>query len=122
MFPLFKRVLVFWLAIGVINLGFPPAASSQLIVPDGAGTAAEAARYEAPPLFSPVVTGSLVFASLQPDTSRTLYVEEEEERNLVKEMIVWIIGAAFVGYFIAKVFLQGDTDEEPPPKSGKQVP
>ncbi|MFH1755228.1 MAG: hypothetical protein ABIA59_05945, partial [Candidatus Latescibacterota bacterium] len=47
---------------------------------------------------------------------------EDEERNLLKEITVWVIGAAFVSYFIIKVFLEGDTNEPDPDGSGKKIP
>ena len=120
---LLKRLLIYLITISVVAAGLPPAASSRQFDTAGAESAQEAARYESsqPPL-SPAVTNALGFSSLLSDTTQSVYFDEEEERNLVKEMIVWFIGAAFVGYFIVKVFLQGDTDEEPPPPKGKQLP
>jgi hypothetical protein len=118
-----KKLTVYWVAISVVALGWTPAIGRPEQVTGNAGTADEAARYESPPPpISPAVAASLGFASLLSDTTQTLYVEEEEHRNLVKEIIVWFIGAAFVGYFVVKVFLQGDTDETPQPKQGKQLP
>ena len=123
MTTLLKRLLIYLITLSVVAVGWPPAAGSRQFDTAGAESAHEAARYESsqPPL-SPAVTNSLGFASLLSDTTQSVYIDEEEERNLVKEMIVWFIGAAFVGYFIVKVFLQGDTDKESPPSQGKPYP
>ena len=118
-----KRLLVYFLAVSIMAIGWPSLADSQRFVIDGAKSSEEAAKYKAPlPQLSPAITNSLGFKSLLSDTTQAVYYEEEEQRNLVKEMIVWFIGAAFVGYFIVKVFLQGDTDEDPPATTGKQLP
>jgi hypothetical protein len=125
MMTILKQVLALVLASGIVALGFPPAAGSPEFVGDRAGktTAEEAARYESPPApLSPAFTHSIGFAALISDTTEAVFEDEEEDRNLAKELTVWIIGAAFVGYFIVKVFLQGDTDEAPPPDTGKQPP
>jgi len=45
--------------------------------------------------------------------------EEEKERNVVKDVIVWSAVAGFLAFFFIKVFLEGDTevkDEPPVPK------
>jgi hypothetical protein len=46
----------------------------------------------------------------QPDTTGFDF-PEEEEKHLVRDIAVFVIVSAFVAYFLIKVFLEGDTDE-----------
>ncbi len=58
------------------------------------------------------------------DTTEVDFPEEEEQskKELVKDIAVFLVAAAFVGYFIIKVFLEGDTEELPPDDDGKIIP
>lgn len=73
-------------------------------------------------------TADFFAAAADVDTTDTdfpadLPVEEElKNEHLYRDIGVFVVVSAFVGYFLVKVFLQGDTDEPPPPKGGKEIP
>jgi hypothetical protein len=57
------------------------------------------------------------------DTTEVDFPEELEKReHLYRDIGIFLLVSAFVGYFIVKVFLEGDTDEPPPKKNGKDIP
>jgi hypothetical protein len=57
------------------------------------------------------------------DTTEVDFPDEGEgQKHLVRDIGVFVMVAVFVGYFIAKVFLEGDTDEPVPPDHGKDIP
>jgi len=59
------------------------------------------------------------------DTTEVEFPEEEEEKTtkqLVKDIGTFVIVSAFVGYFIIKVFLEGDEEEPPSDDDGKIIP
>jgi len=45
-----------------------------------------------------------------------------DSSHLYRDIGVFAIVSAFVGYFIVKVFIEKDTDEVPPKKNGKDIP
>jgi hypothetical protein len=47
---------------------------------------------------------------------------EEKKNHLARDITVFVITSAFVGYFIAKVFIQGDTSSSPSSGNGKDIP
>jgi len=57
----------------------------------------------------------------RPDTTG-FYFPGEENKHLIRDIAVFVVAAAFVGYFLIKVFLEGDTEEEEEPSGGKEVP
>lgn len=104
------------------TLSWSAAASSAF--PAGSATAADAAApAPLPTPLSPGMDG--LHASAQPDTvppAGGYFEEEEEGKNLYRDIGVFLIVSAFVGYFIIKVFLEGETEEPPPDDGGKEVP
>jgi hypothetical protein len=58
-----------------------------------------------------------------PDTTDEGFTlpEEKSKKQLAKEIAVWVITAAFVAYFIVKVFIEKDNSSSPPPPSGKPI-
>jgi len=65
------------------------------------------------------------FASSDPDSTEFQF--PEEDNHLVRDITVFVIVSAFVAFFLIKVFLEGDTDEEnggddggKPPPGGNQ--
>lgn len=118
----FKKLLSFILIFSLVASGLPGGAMGKNFFVKGEASAAEAANTASPTNRpSPLLRSIPAFRS-QPDSTETLLFEEDEERNLVKEITVWIIGAAFVGYFIVKVFLEGDTEETVQEKPKKEIP
>lgn len=90
----------------------------------GCATASEAAAPE--PFSSQAQTeAGHLFNAAQPDSSVPAggYFEEEEEgKHLYRDIGIFLIVSAFVGYFIVKVFLEGETEETPPDDGGKGIP
>jgi len=57
--------------------------------------------------------GAMSYALAQPDTTETGFeFPEEDKDHLVCDVILFVVVAAFVAYFVIKVFLEGDTDDE----------
>ncbi len=117
-----KKFFLLFICFALIVCGMPQMSIGHDSFVRGEKTSDEAAQYKNEQLNSdPAEYRSIGFEVLSADTTGTaLY--EEEDRNLVKEIIVWTIGAAFVGYFIVKVFLEGDTEETGPDKPVKEIP
>jgi hypothetical protein len=97
----------------------------------GKPTAEQAAGYDrvAGPGEKPTLAGwkpSAEFLSgyAPSDTTEVDFPEEEEtsRKELIKDIGVFIVVSAFIGYFIVKVFLEGDTEEPPPDDDGKIIP
>jgi hypothetical protein len=117
-----NRVSSFILILLLVAAGWPVNSVAYDSFVKGANSSAEAAgTVDFHPTPSPIRQTWNGFYS-QPDSSETIIFEEEEERNLVKEITVWVIGAAFVGYFIIKVFLEGEEEEQEPDKPVKEIP
>ena len=58
----------------------------------------------------------------QPDSTEFEF-PEKEEKHLARDITVFVIVSAFVAYFIIKVFLEGDKDEENTDDGGgKDIP
>ncbi len=122
MFNCVKKFSCFILIFSLATLGWPSTSTGERFFVKGEENADDAARFgNSRPAPSPSLRTLNSFHA-QPDSTETVPFEEEEERNLVKEITVWIIGAAFVGYFIVKVFLEGDTEETEEEKSTKKIP
>ncbi len=67
--------------------------------------------------------GRLPAAFAYADTTEYEFPEEEEEkRNVVKEVFLWTVVAGFVAFFFIEVFIRGDTDTPPPPPVQKPPP
>ncbi|NIM19822.1 MAG: hypothetical protein GTO51_06215 [Candidatus Latescibacteria bacterium] len=118
------KLAIFVIAAALTACGWSHSSFGNDLPLKGERTAEEAAQFKSEPAsLSPSAAKSLGAFALQPDTTEaSLYEEEEEERNLVKEIIMWTIGGAFVSYFIIKVFLEGEEEESPPQKPGKEIP
>ncbi len=125
------RLFVFGLCLAFLcaSCGVGPPAAATAI--RGARTSDEAAR----PAIADEGRPSVAVALRQPttdffdtsasiDTTEIDFPEDEEQKrgHLYRDIGIFLIVSAFVGYFIVKVFIQGDTDEPPPPKKGKDIP
>ncbi|HEX6790115.1 MAG TPA: hypothetical protein VF247_02285 [Candidatus Krumholzibacteria bacterium] len=64
------------------------------------------------------------FAAAEPDTTDDDFVlpEEKSRSQLVKEIAVWVLAAAFVAFFIVKVFIQEDDEPADDGNNGKPIP
>lgn len=92
-------------------------------LPAGKPTADEAAAPTLPASRSADLHGWSYSYALG-DTTIYDFPEEDEKSTLqlVKEVTLWLVIAGFVGFFIVKVFLEGDKDQPPPDNPGKPVP
>jgi hypothetical protein len=97
----------------------------------GEPTAERAARLErtlgageTPTLASWKPSGGFLSSYAPADTAEVEFPEDEEtsRKELIKDMGVFVVVSAFIGYFIVKVFLEGDTEELPPDDDGKIIP
>jgi hypothetical protein len=57
----------------------------------------------------------------QPDSTEFEF-PEEEKKHLVRDITIFLIVSAFVAYFLVKVFLEGDKDEEGGDDGGGKQP
>jgi hypothetical protein len=117
-----KKISSFILILSFIAVGWPLDCGALDSLPVGEKNSDEAAGgANLRPTPSPMLR-NLSGSYFQPDSTETSLFEEEEERNLIKEITVWVIGAAFVGYFIVKVFLEGDEEEPEEEEPRKEIP
>jgi hypothetical protein len=124
-----RRVLVTSLCVSLLSATCGirrPAAGAPM---EGARTSDEAARSpdtgsQASALAAWLPTADFLASSAVNDTTEVDFPldAEEEGKHLYRDIGIFLVVSAFVGYFIVKAFLQGDTEEEPPPKKGKDIP
>jgi hypothetical protein len=99
---------------------------AQTIFQKGRSSREEAAsiRLEEPSGRFDSGTRAIAFAVMEPDTATQSgqIIEVKKKRSLASEIAVFVIVSAFVGYFIAKVFIEGDTETPPPTRKGKPLP
>jgi hypothetical protein len=110
----------------LLCLGFPrtgvPAAHAQTNM-----RVQQAAEPEARPADDHFLRDSIpaTMAALDPpDTTDDdfLLPEEKSKKKIVKEILIWTIAAAFVAFFIVKVFIDHDDDPAKDGGNGKDVP
>lgn len=79
---------------------------------------------ETPTLASWKPSGEFLSGRAMSDTTEVDFPEEEEKtkKELIKDIGVFVVVSAFIGYFIIKVFLEGDTEEPAPDDDGKIIP
>jgi len=124
------RLFVHVLCVAFLCLTYPGAKSPAAAASRGAMTSGEAARLggmgdgnEGFTLRGWQPTADFMTDWALADTTEVDFPEEEEgQKHLVRDLGVFVMVAAFVGYFIAKVFLEGDTDEPVPADGGKDIP
>lgn len=121
---LLKMIAIFVTAAFAASAGRPAVVCGGVYPRLGARSASEAAALQlvtapAAAAFGGPAANRLAFA----DTTDYEFPEdEEEERNVVKDAILWTAVAGVVAFFVIKVFLQGDTDVPPPPPNRKPPP
>lgn len=116
-----KKYTVYALTCTIALLGWPAYSRAEGELPAGKSTSDAAA---APDLSARTSSGAggYSFTFAYGDTIDYEFPEEDEERNIYKEIALYTIAAAFVAFFIIKVFLEGDTEQEEPPSGGKPPP
>ncbi len=128
---LFFRVTVFVVCGSLLCLTWPRAPLAGESVVEGARTPSEAAGVEIPKntdrLFNFLnwrPAPSFLAASAFADTTDLEFPEDEEvnQKNLVRDVSIFIVASAFVAFFLIKVFLEGDTQEPPPDDNSKPIP
>lgn len=89
----------------------------------GAESAERAASFDVTKEGSAFLFTEHLFQTIPPDTAALAEWEsEKEEKHLARDIAVFVIVSAFVGYFIAKVFIEGEKEEPPPENGGKHIP
>ena len=124
-----QNKFVVWVVLGAFSFQALPARSAaQLELRRGFPTAKQAVNAElhSEPASGALpfrkISGPIGFATSQPDTTEFEF-PEDERKHLTRDITVFVIASAFVAYFIIKVFLEGDTDDETEPtKPGKPIP
>ena len=63
-------------------------------------------------------------ASTPPDTADTGFTlpEEKSKKQITKEIVMWTLIAAFVAFFIVKVFIEKDNSSSNSGSNGKPIP
>jgi hypothetical protein len=66
---------------------------------------------------------SSLTASSPPDTSDTGFTlpEEKSKKQLTKEIVMWVLIASFVAFFIVKVFIEKDNSSTSSGNNGKPI-
>jgi hypothetical protein len=64
-----------------------------------------------------------VTASDPPDTTEDGFTlpDEKSKKKLTKEIVMWVVVAAFVAYFIVKVFIEKDDASSDSGNNGKPI-
>jgi hypothetical protein len=118
--------------VGIVLLLFSgyvllPDAIAGTVLGGGKKTADEAASFQSGdgsgdgglvPLRYTVLMGNTY---AEPDTTDFEFPGEEES-HLIRDISIFLIASAFVGYFIIKVFLEGDTEESEDEDEGNGKP
>ena len=128
---LFSRVIVFVLCGALLGLTWPDVTSADDSMAEGARTPSEAAGIK----LNGKTDGLFKFVNWRPapsffassayaDTTDLEFPEDEEtnQKNLVRDVGIFIVLSAFVGFFLIKVFLEGDTQQRPDDDNGKEIP
>jgi hypothetical protein len=123
-------VSVHVLCVTFVCLTLEGARSSAAGTGPGAATSADAAGLEGGvggggpfTLRSWQPTAAFMNSWAAADTSEVEFPDEPEtEKHLVRDVAVFVMVAAFVGFFIAEVFLNKEPDETPPDDGGKPIP
>jgi hypothetical protein len=114
--------MVWFMCLALVAFSLPVRVPATTDWPVGRQTAAGAA--------APVLSGGnskhagrLIAAFAYADTTEYEFPEEEDEkRNVVKDVILWTAVMGFVAYFVIEVFIKGDTETPPPPPNQKPPP
>ena len=128
---LFSRIIVFVLCGALLGLTWPDVTSADSSMAEGVRTPAEAASID----LNGKIDGLFKFVNWRPapsflassayaDTTDLEFPEDEEtnQKNLVRDVGIFIVLSAFVGFFLIKVFLEGDTQQPPDDDNGKEIP
>jgi hypothetical protein len=73
------------------------------------------------PAYRPLAFAALASGVAVSDTTAFEFPGEEDD-HLVRDVTVFLIISAFVGYFLVKVFFSGDEEEVPDTGGGKEIP
>jgi hypothetical protein len=121
---LLKTYLVYTLAIAITCLALPSPASTERQLPAGEPTAAGAAAPKLPGSDDRVTPFAAIGESYAyaDTTDDYQFPEDEEQKHVWRDVVIWLAVAGFVAFFVIKVFLEGDKDEPQTEEPGKQVP
>ncbi len=118
-----NRVVAVALCVTVFVSGLPPAPSRAADGEVAAATdAAEVASTVSYRLRDAVPASSFIAAPPDSTEDDFFLPEETDNRKLVRDIAVFVIVAAFVAFFIIKVFIEKDPDPPPDDPNGKPIP
>ncbi len=121
------KVVAYTVCVALVSLLYPARTVQASDSWRGAASAREAAAARVAPGSSAlsslgVVPGLLAFAAAADTTQFEFPEEEKGQKHLVRDIAVFVMVSAFVGYFLVKVFLEGDNPEPPSTDDGKHPP
>lgn len=122
---LLYRYLCLACAILVFFATLPVHAAADEAALEGKATADEAAAMQRQARPAPAAGPQVAFPGAQPDSlppAGGYFEEEEEGKHLYRDIGIFLIVSAFVGYFLVKVFLEGETEEQTTDDGGKDIP
>jgi hypothetical protein len=124
MMDVLRKYICWLLSFTLALYAIPGISRGEGSLQPGARTAEEAAAADANALRTDGLgTGSSVRGSYAfSDTTEYEFPEEEKGKHLTRDIAVFVVLSAFVGFFIIKVFLEGEKDEPPAPDGGKDTP
>jgi hypothetical protein len=126
----FKRALVLLVSICLVSSGIPgnTRAGDARGDADARPAAAEPTAVPAAPSaddhFLRDAVASAGFAAQPPDTVDDDFFlpEETDKKKLYRDIAVFVIAAAFVAFFIIKVFIEKDEEPAEDDGNGKDIP
>jgi hypothetical protein len=114
------RALTATVAVAIVAAGIPPRAGAGALrrgarSPNAAaGTVGSGAPVAVGPrrdAANLLRFGALGYAAEPDSTADEFEFPEEEKSHLARDITIFVIVSAFVGFFLIKVFLEGDTDD-----------
>jgi hypothetical protein len=66
--------------------------------------------------------GSWIGSAALADTTDYEFPEDEERKHLWRDVVLWLVVAGFVAYFVIKVFLEKEPEAPPDDNGGKDPP
>jgi hypothetical protein len=120
----FRRFVAGTVIVCLLATGLPPIAQGGEGVRTETGVQYAQAPASAGEHFLRDAIPAASMALAQPDTTDDDFVlpEEKDNKSLIKEIAIWTLAAAFVAFFIVKVFIEEDDEGDDDDNNGKDVP
>ncbi len=123
---LLKTYLVYLLSCSMVVCTLPRRSRAASIWKGGAtgDDAVASAPVSTPPsgTFNSLRYDGWKAAFARSDSTGYEFPEDEDDDHLIRDVAVFVVVAAFLAFFIVKVFLEGDEADPPVDDGGKEIP